>query len=104
MRSKPLLLGEPINNAYAFRSIPLGAGAIKSGCTRKKYEELTESLIRAKPNSAEVFEIGHGETNAHYLIRIKNTLRLHLCTVKRQSNYDIMFLYGCTPDICLYLV
>lgn len=39
----------------------------------EKKEELTESLIRANPNSAEVFEIGHGETNAHYLIRIKYT-------------------------------
>lgn len=75
MRSKLLLLGEPINYAYAFRSIPWEAGAIKSDCTRKKYEDLTESLIRAKPNGAEVFEIDHGETNAHYLIRIKNTLR-----------------------------
>ena len=72
MRSRLLLLGKPNNKAYAFRSIPGGARAIKSGCTRKKYEELTESLIRANPNSAGVFE-SHGETNAHDLIRIKNT-------------------------------
>ena len=73
MRSRLLLLAEPNNKSYAFRSIPWGARAIKSGCTRKKYEESTESLIRASPNSAGVFEISHGETNAHYLIRIKKT-------------------------------
>ena len=69
MRSRLLLLAEPNDKAYAFRSIPWGARAIKSGCTRKKYEESTESLIRANPNSAGVFEISHVETNAHDLIR-----------------------------------
>ena len=82
MRSRLLLLGKPNNKLTPSDQYPGGARAIKSGCTRKEYEELTESLIRANPNSTGVFE-SPGETNAHDLIRIK-IHPAHLCTVKRQ--------------------
>jgi hypothetical protein len=98
MRSRLLLLGKPNNKAYAFRSVPR---AIKSGCTRKKYEELTESLIRANPKSAGVFEISHRETNAHSLIGIKNTPFSPLHSQK--ANPTITYCSYMYANACLYL-
>jgi hypothetical protein len=49
------------------------ARAIKSGCTKLNYDELTDFLIQANPTSAGVFYTPRGETRRRYLLGLGNT-------------------------------
>ena len=46
------------------------ARAIRSGCTRLNFDELTDFLIQVNPTSAGVFYIHSGETRTHYLLAL----------------------------------